>query len=128
VIPNQGALKRCQGCRQMFDLLLFRVLPLRSYKVSFFCQVRVPPNFLLVPKGAVNQKRLKNTALSSYEGGKTKCFLIFFSILNFDFKVYEHKKSSLESTLRIKKLKRHLLSCQFTLWFKASFAISTTGD
>ncbi len=68
VIPNQvaaahkGAVKRCQGCRQMFNLLSYLVFyQLGCYKWSFLSGKGAAKYFFLVPKakGAVNQKGLK---------------------------------------------------------------------
>ena len=47
----------------------------------------MPPNFLLAPKGAVNQKRLKNTALDSrvtnFTGkGKGRIQIFYLQFLN----------------------------------------------
>ncbi len=66
VVPNRGAVKRCHGCRQIFNLLPFLV----------FILLRMPPElsyypdksaakFFSVLQGAVNIKRLKNPALQS---------------------------------------------------------------
>jgi len=71
VIPNQGAaahrgaLRRCQGCRQMFNLLSYLVFyRLGCHKLSFFLPGKGAAKFFLAPKGAFNQKRLENTDLS----------------------------------------------------------------
>jgi len=47
VIPNQGAMKRCQGCCQLLYLQSFiKVLPLRVPQIAIFSQVRMQPIFL----------------------------------------------------------------------------------
>jgi hypothetical protein len=64
VVPNRGAVKRCQGCRQILNLQPFLVFfTTKSASNCHFSLVRVPPNFFSVLQGAANQKRLKNTVL-----------------------------------------------------------------
>ncbi len=64
--PTVGAAKRCQGCRQILnyshfnDILLHKVL-----QNCHFNHLGVPPNFFIDLRGAVNQKRLKNTELDN---------------------------------------------------------------
>jgi len=63
VVPNRGAVKRYQGCRQILNLLPFLVL--FTSKVAPHChfsQGEGAAKFFSVLQGAVNQKKLKNTA------------------------------------------------------------------
>ncbi len=70
VIPNRGAAahkgaaKRCQGCRQVLNYCLFIDILLHEVSLNFhFNELGMPPIFFTELKGAVNQKRLKNTGL-----------------------------------------------------------------
>jgi hypothetical protein len=75
---HNGTVKMCQWCRQIYCIccLSIKVLPLRVPQIAIFRQVRVPLISFLILKGAVNQKRLKNT-------GIRRCRKIFGSLVVF---------------------------------------------
>ncbi len=62
----------------MFNLLPFKVFYYSgSYKLSFYDRV---PTIFLVPKGAVNQKRMKNTGLDRI---KSSPFYKYFTLIKY---------------------------------------------
>jgi hypothetical protein len=62
VIPNMGAATQ-KGVRGAAKCLIYYLLLLGELQIVIFCKGAA--KYFLVPKGAVNQKRLKNTALHS---------------------------------------------------------------
>jgi len=69
VVPNRGAaahkgaVKRCQGCRQILNLLPLELfLPPRVAKIVILA-FNGAAKFFSVLQGALKQKRLKNTAV-----------------------------------------------------------------
>jgi hypothetical protein len=73
VIPNRGAathkgaVKRCPGCRQMFNLLPYECFTTWGATNCHFLPGKGAAKYFLIPKGAMNQKRLKNTGLETLE-------------------------------------------------------------
>jgi len=66
VVPNRGC-RGTQGCRQILNLLPFLVfLTTKGALNCHFSQSKGAAKFFSVLQGAVNQKRLKNTALEHY--------------------------------------------------------------
>ncbi len=61
VVPNRGAVKRYQGCRQILNLLPFNTT--KGAQNCHFSQGKGAAKFFSALQGAVNQKRLKNTGL-----------------------------------------------------------------
>jgi hypothetical protein len=62
VIPNRGAVKRCQGCRQIWSYCLcIEVLLHKVQPNCHFYPIRGAAKVFKGLKGAANQKRLKNT-------------------------------------------------------------------
>jgi hypothetical protein len=78
VIPNRGAVthkgavKRCLGCRQMFNLLIFMCFTTWGATYCHFLPGKGAAKYFLVPKGAVSQKRLKNTGVVSCQDWATR--------------------------------------------------------
>ncbi len=67
VVPNRGAaahrgaVKRCQGCCQILNLLPFKFFYHQGGPNWYLSQIRGRQIFFNLAVGAVNQKRLKNT-------------------------------------------------------------------
>jgi hypothetical protein len=62
-VPNRGAVKRCQGCRQLLNLLPFLVLLLLRVPQIVIYPGKGAAKFFSVLQGAVSQKRLKTTGV-----------------------------------------------------------------
>jgi len=66
VFPNQGAVRRYQGCRQVLKLLsYYKCFTDKGASDSYFWPVWVQPTFLVL-NGALCLKRLKTTAVVNY--------------------------------------------------------------
>jgi hypothetical protein len=110
VVPNRGAaahkgaVKRCQGCRQILNLLPLELfLPPRVAKIVILA-CNGAAKFFSVLQGAVKQKRLKNTALD-YHFWHVRVLPNFFCPKGFR-EPQKVKKISLYTSHRISVLMR----------------------